>query len=211
MRIILNAGVKVTSVGSINDQVVPLYSALFSGIDHPGIVRAVFIDSDAFRTSDFLANLVVFSARLRNAGLSDHDLVYHVSEALAGALTGVGHSRIYEEADVYRCVLFLSPPSPSLSLPLSLSPSLSLPLPPLSLFPSLSPSHSLPLTLSLSLSPSHSLPLSLSPSHCISLRARASHRRIRSLTLALSLSPAASPCSTTSRRPRSLSRRPRST
>ncbi|GAA5906702.1 hypothetical protein JCM8208_006359 [Rhodotorula glutinis] len=102
LRIILNAGVKVTSVGSINDQVVPLYSALFSGIDHPGIVRAVFIDSDAFRTSDFLANLVVFSARLRNAGLSDHDLVYHVSEALAGALTGVGHSRIYEEADVYR-------------------------------------------------------------------------------------------------------------
>ncbi|GAA5943691.1 hypothetical protein JCM3775_001337 [Rhodotorula graminis] len=102
LRIILNAGVKVTSVGSINDQVVPLYSALFSGIDHPGILRAVFIDSDAFRTSDFLANLVVFSARLRNAGLSDHDLVYHVSEALAGALTGVGHSRIYEEADVYR-------------------------------------------------------------------------------------------------------------
>ncbi|TNY24508.1 hypothetical protein DMC30DRAFT_345789, partial [Rhodotorula diobovata] len=102
LRLLLNAGVKVTSVGSINDQVVPLYSALFSGVDHPGILRAVFIDSDAFRTSDFLANLVVFSARLRNAGLSDHDLVYHVSEALAGALTGVGHSRIYENPDVYR-------------------------------------------------------------------------------------------------------------
>ncbi|GAA6002426.1 uncharacterized protein JCM10292_006652 [Rhodotorula paludigena] len=102
LRLILNAGVKVTSVGSINDQVVPLYSALFSGVSHPGILRAVYIDSDAFRTSDFLANLVVFSARLRNAGLSDHDLVYHVSEALAGALTGVGHSKIYEEEDVYR-------------------------------------------------------------------------------------------------------------
>ncbi|GJN87541.1 hypothetical protein Rhopal_000495-T1 [Rhodotorula paludigena] len=102
LRLILNAGVKVTSVGSINDQVVPLYSALFSGVSHPGILRAVYIDSDAFRTSDFLANLVVFSARLRNAGLSDHDLVYHVSEALAGALTGVGHSTIYEEEDVYR-------------------------------------------------------------------------------------------------------------
>ncbi|BGP46860.1 hypothetical protein JCM10450v2_002711 [Rhodotorula kratochvilovae] len=102
LRLLLNAGVKITAVGSINDQVVPLYSALFSGVDHPGILRAVFIDSDAFRTSDFLANLVVFSARLRNAGLADHDLVYHVSEALAGALTGVGHSKIYEEADVYR-------------------------------------------------------------------------------------------------------------
>ncbi|GAA6050901.1 hypothetical protein JCM3770_002522 [Rhodotorula araucariae] len=101
LRLLLNAGVKVTAVGSINDQVVPLYSALFSGVDHPSILRSVFIDSDAFRTSDFLANLVVFSARLRNAGLADHDLVYHISEALAGALTGVGHSKIYEEADVY--------------------------------------------------------------------------------------------------------------
>ncbi|GAA5903119.1 hypothetical protein JCM5296_003347 [Sporobolomyces johnsonii] len=101
LRLILNAGIKMTVVGSINDQVVPLYSSLFSGVSHPSILRAVYIDSDAFRTSDFLANLVVFSARLRNAGLSDHDLVYHVSEALAGALTGVGHSKIYEEEEVF--------------------------------------------------------------------------------------------------------------
>ncbi|GAA5876403.1 hypothetical protein JCM16303_003519 [Sporobolomyces ruberrimus] len=101
LRIVLNAGVKVTVVGSINDQVVPLYSALFSGVSHPAILRAVYIDSDAFQTSDFLANLVVFSARLRNAGLSDHDLVYHLSEALSGALTGVGHSKIYEEEEVF--------------------------------------------------------------------------------------------------------------
>lgn len=102
LRIILHAGVKITTIGSLNDQVVPLYSALFSGVSHPGILRAVYIDSDAFRTSDFLANLIVFSIRLRNAGLSDHDLVYHVSEALAGALTGVGHSKIYEEENVYK-------------------------------------------------------------------------------------------------------------
>ncbi|GAA5828378.1 hypothetical protein JCM11251_006220 [Rhodosporidiobolus azoricus] len=101
LRVILNAGVKVTAIGSLNDQVVPLYSALFSGIEHPAILRAIFIDSDAFLTSDFLANLTVFSARLRNAGLSDHDLIYHISEALAGALTGVGHSKIYEEMGVF--------------------------------------------------------------------------------------------------------------
>ncbi|GAA5911159.1 hypothetical protein JCM6882_006593 [Rhodosporidiobolus microsporus] len=101
LRVILNAGIKVTAIGSLNDQVVPLYSALFSGVDHPSIIRAIFIDSDAFLTSDFLANLTVFSARLRNAGLSDHDLIYHISEALAGALTGVGHSKIYEENAVF--------------------------------------------------------------------------------------------------------------
>ncbi|GAA5852670.1 hypothetical protein JCM8547_002584 [Rhodosporidiobolus lusitaniae] len=101
LRLVLNAGVKMTVIGSINDQVVPLYSALFSSVDHPGILRAVYIDGEAFLQSDFLANLVVFAARLRNAGLSDHDLVYHVSEALAGALTGVGHSKIYEESAIF--------------------------------------------------------------------------------------------------------------
>lgn len=101
MTEILSHGVKITTVGSINDQVVPLYSALFAGISHPSILRAVFIDGQAFRTSDFLANLVVFAARLRNAGLQDHDLIYHLSEALAGALTGVGHSKVYEEEEVF--------------------------------------------------------------------------------------------------------------
>lgn len=103
---VLDRGVKITCIGSINDQVVPLYSALFSGISHPAILRAVYIDSAAFRTSDFLVNLVVFAMRLRNSGLGDHDLVYHISEALAGALTGVGHSKIYEECDVFKYVFF---------------------------------------------------------------------------------------------------------
>lgn len=93
----------------VNDQVVPLYGALFSSISHPAILRAVFIDSAAFQTSDFLANLVVFAARLRNSGLSDHDLLFHVSEALAGALTGVGHSKLYEAEEVFQYV----PPRPA--------------------------------------------------------------------------------------------------
>jgi hypothetical protein len=102
LQTILERGVKITVVGSLTDQVVPLYSALFAGVSHPGILRAVYIDSAAYRTSDFLANLVVFAMRLRNAGLSDHDLVYHISEALAGALNGVGHSKIYEEIEVFK-------------------------------------------------------------------------------------------------------------
>ena len=120
LRTILAHGVKITAIGSINDQVrlsshsprliadstfskkvVPLYSALFAGISHPGLLRAVYIDSAAFRTSDFLVNLVVFACRLKNAGSNDHDLLFHLSEALAGALTGVGHSKLYEETDVF--------------------------------------------------------------------------------------------------------------
>lgn len=82
-------------VASLNDQVVPLYSALFTAVSHPSLLRAIFIDAAAFRSSDFLANLVVFCQRLRNAGISDHGLPSHLSAALAGSLTGVGHSLIY--------------------------------------------------------------------------------------------------------------------
>lgn len=121
LQVVLSAGIKLTVFGSLNDQVrpflfvglrvplpnqlfpqvVPLYSALFGGISHPSILRAVYIDSAVFRTSDFLANLVIFSCRLRNAGLHDHDLVFHLSETLAGALMGVGHSKIYDEQEVF--------------------------------------------------------------------------------------------------------------
>ena len=59
MQYILNAGVKVLFVASLNDQVVPLYSALFSSLSHPNILRAIFIDAQAFETSaDFMTNLV---------------------------------------------------------------------------------------------------------------------------------------------------------
>jgi hypothetical protein len=89
----LNAGVKALFVASLNDQVVPLYSALFSSLSHPSMLRAIFIDSQVFDSgADFMTNLVVFSTRLRNAGLSSHGLDFHLSEALAGALTGLGHS-----------------------------------------------------------------------------------------------------------------------
>lgn len=88
-------------VGSLNDQVVPLYSALYTSLGHPSILRAVFVDSAVFYSSDFLTNLIVFCQRLRNAGLSDHGLQNHLSEALIGTLSGVGHSSVYEDRDVF--------------------------------------------------------------------------------------------------------------
>lgn len=102
MEHVLNAGVKVLLVASLNDQVVPLYSSLFSSLSHPSLLRTIFIDSQAFETSaDFMTNLVVFTTRLRNAGISPHGLDFHLSEALAGSLMGVGHSTVYDEPQVY--------------------------------------------------------------------------------------------------------------
>ncbi|KAJ3162104.1 hypothetical protein HDU86_005802 [Geranomyces michiganensis] len=103
MRHILSCGLRVTAVGSWYDQVVPLYSAVMHGFHHPNIYRGLFIAGVDF-IPDFLSHLVVFGLKLRNAGLSDHNLVVHVSDILAGNLYGFGtqgHSAIYEELNTY--------------------------------------------------------------------------------------------------------------
>ncbi|KAI7855107.1 hypothetical protein BDC45DRAFT_544978 [Circinella umbellata] len=103
LKSILNKGIKMVLVGSLQDQVVPLYSAIMTGISHPNILRAVYIDKHVYSEDDFLMNLVIFALKLRNAGIPDHGLLIHVSEVLAGSIYAFegGHSTIYEELDVY--------------------------------------------------------------------------------------------------------------
>ncbi|KAI9499416.1 hypothetical protein BDB00DRAFT_796793 [Zychaea mexicana] len=103
LNYLLRSGIKTVLVGSMQDQVVPLYSAIMTGASHPNILRAVYIDGHIYSDDDFLINLVTFALRLRNAGLSDHGLLTHISEVLAGDLYSWegGHSTIYEERDVF--------------------------------------------------------------------------------------------------------------
>ncbi|RCH88281.1 hypothetical protein CU097_009443 [Rhizopus azygosporus] len=100
---ILKSNVKVVLTGSMQDQVVPLYSAVMSNLTHPNILRTIYIDGHFYSSGDFLIHLVVFALRLRNLGLSDHGLVTHLSEVLAGSIYVIegGHSTIYEELNVY--------------------------------------------------------------------------------------------------------------
>ena len=86
---------------AITDCLFQLYSSTLSSISHPGLLRAVFIDGNVFEAVDFLSNLVILTLRIRNAGIGDHSLIAQISESLAGALSGVGHSTIYEEPSVY--------------------------------------------------------------------------------------------------------------
>ncbi|KAI8579067.1 hypothetical protein K450DRAFT_243700 [Umbelopsis ramanniana AG] len=111
----LTAGVRMVLVGSMQDQVVPLYSAVMSSASHPNLFRAIYIDGHVYNEDDFLINLIIFALRLRNAGVSDHGLLIHVSEVLAGNLYALegGHSTIYEEVGVYTMAaryLFETPP-----------------------------------------------------------------------------------------------------
>ncbi|KAG1056517.1 hypothetical protein G6F55_008199 [Rhizopus delemar] len=100
---ILNNHIKIVLTGSMQDQVVPLHSAVMSNLHHPNILRSIYIDGHFYSSDDFLVQLVVFSLRLRNLGLSDHGLLIHLSEVLAGNIYVIegGHSTIYEELNVY--------------------------------------------------------------------------------------------------------------
>ncbi|KAH9976895.1 hypothetical protein BGW80DRAFT_885850 [Lactifluus volemus] len=101
LRNVVDHGVKMVYIASLNDQVVPLYSGLFTAASHPLILRALYIDGDAYHSSDFLSNLLVLLLRVMNVGLSDSGLLTHLSEATAGSLNGIGHSTAYEELATY--------------------------------------------------------------------------------------------------------------
>ncbi|KAJ9662894.1 hypothetical protein H2198_001122 [Neophaeococcomyces mojaviensis] len=98
---VLKFGVRITYVGSIDDQLVSLESSIFAPISHPHIYRAVSIDSRIHAPS-FLSHLVAFALKLRNLGVQDHGLIRELSGPLAGSLySGDGHSRLYEDAAIY--------------------------------------------------------------------------------------------------------------
>ncbi|KAJ7932573.1 hypothetical protein B0H13DRAFT_1956043 [Mycena leptocephala] len=101
LRNVVDNGIKMVYVASLNDQVVPIYSGLFASASHPLILRALYIDGDAYHSSDFLSNLLVLLIRVLNSGLPDSGLIAHLSEATAGSLNGVGHSTAYEELSNY--------------------------------------------------------------------------------------------------------------
>ncbi|OTA93345.1 hypothetical protein M434DRAFT_395756 [Hypoxylon sp. CO27-5] len=101
LEVVVSYGARVTYIGSIDDQLVPLESAIYSPASHPYIYRAVFIDGRV-HAPDFIAHLVGFALKLRNLGISDHGLIRHLSIPLAGSLySGEGHSRLYDDQQVY--------------------------------------------------------------------------------------------------------------
>ena len=101
LDVCLRHGVRVTFVGSIDDQLVSLESSLHAPLSHPYVSRAVFIDG-RLHTPNFLTHLVVFALKLRNLGIPDHGLIRELSGPLAGSLVGGdGHSRVYDDPAVY--------------------------------------------------------------------------------------------------------------
>lgn len=113
---ILNHNVKVTFVGSIDDQLVPLYSSICCHIKHPNIFRATYIDGRS-NTPSFVSTIVAIANHLNNIGLDDHGVIKEISGPLSGPLTGGGHSRIYNDEQVYQLAIQFSLYSTDLPVP----------------------------------------------------------------------------------------------
>lgn len=94
-------GVKVILLASLDDQLVPIYSALFASASHPLLIRLLYVDSSIHASTDFLTNLLVLCLMLRNAGINDQGLIGHLSDATAGAWIGAGHTTPYEDPGAY--------------------------------------------------------------------------------------------------------------
>lgn len=102
LDVCLRHGVRITYVGSLDDQLISLESSLHMPLSHPYVNRAVFIDG-RLHAPNFLTHLVIFALKLRNLGVSDHGLIRELSAPLAGSLVGgEGHSRVYDDPAVYR-------------------------------------------------------------------------------------------------------------
>ncbi|KAF2719775.1 hypothetical protein K431DRAFT_321510 [Polychaeton citri CBS 116435] len=105
LDVCLRAGVRVSYIGSLDDQLVSLESALNMPLAHPYVNRAVFIDG-RLHVPNFLNHLVILALKLKNLGVRDHGLIRELSAPLAGSLVGGdGHSRVYDDAAVYRLAL----------------------------------------------------------------------------------------------------------
>ncbi|EED23240.1 conserved hypothetical protein [Talaromyces stipitatus ATCC 10500] len=101
LKTALAFGVRISYIGSIDDQLVSLESSLFVPVSHPYIYRAVFVDGRVHAPS-FLSHLVGFTLKLRNLGIHDHGLIRELSAPLVGSLVGgEGHSRLHDEENIY--------------------------------------------------------------------------------------------------------------
>lgn len=117
LDVCLRHGVRITYIGSLDDQLVSLESALHAPVTHPYVNRTIFIDG-RIHTSNFLIHLVVFAAKLRNLGVSDHGLLRELSSPLAGSIVGgEGHSRVYDDPAVYMQALEFALESTDVSPP----------------------------------------------------------------------------------------------
>lgn len=103
---LLSKGVSISCVGSWLDQVVPVYSSLLVGINHPNIWRCIYIDAHNY-SPDFLSALLAWILKMTNCGVpGSRELLSLLSDSLSGSLyQSNAHSTLYNDHGVYHSIL----------------------------------------------------------------------------------------------------------
>ncbi|MES1911562.1 MAG: hypothetical protein MHM6MM_003975 [Cercozoa sp. M6MM] len=121
LSFLLETGVRVLSVASFKDQVVPLHSALMhTHASHPHLLRALYVDSrhvspllNTGRNAPLL-HFLTYLLRLRNETTEFPDLLPHLSATFRGSLLERPqvHSTVYDADDVFDlCIRWLLQPT----------------------------------------------------------------------------------------------------
>ena len=105
IEFLISKNCKICFVGSLTDQLVPLYSSCCYYLKpHPNIFRSCYIDNlnnTNLHKKQFLINLVRISLKLLNLGHTDNKMLLNVSQFLIGKMNGKGHSSLYYDSKVY--------------------------------------------------------------------------------------------------------------
>lgn len=96
-----SCNVKITMMGSLNDQLIPLYSATSNHIRHPNLFKCMYVDGSC-DVPPFLMHLMSIALTMINVGYSDQNLVRDLSDRLQGPVSAMGsHGTIFNSRDVY--------------------------------------------------------------------------------------------------------------
>lgn len=104
MRFLANRNVKITLAAGVDDQIVPMYSALAFNLHHANIFRVLSCEKAA--VPQFILTLLKIVLMVRNVGYSDHNLLRDLSERCQGSVGDQGgHAKIYDNDDVYHLAI----------------------------------------------------------------------------------------------------------
>lgn len=94
--------VKMTLVGALNDQFVPLFSSVDSLVSHPNIFKSIFVDEQC-SVPAFIVKLFLVILTMQNVGYLDQNMITDLSERLQGPVNvnNGSHGRIFDNDEVY--------------------------------------------------------------------------------------------------------------
>lgn len=94
--------VKLTMVGSVDDQLIPVFSSVFHQTSHPNLFKSLYVDEDV-EVPGFVIRLISIILIMENVGYADHyQLLRDLLELSQGPLSScTTHGDILKCTDVY--------------------------------------------------------------------------------------------------------------